>query len=183
MCGLDYNAEVAYQTGTVHDFGGTDPDIDAIAAEAEVGLTFSRRSHFRVFARGLFAEGPDSNSVGYLTLFPNRHTYGGFRARYGLADLIPMTNVETVQLGFHFDPFCNWTFGATGLWARAEQSLGPGNDEYGTELDLWGEWRWSKQITFAGGVALVQPGDQGQISWGLKDDLQVIGYLEARLVF
>jgi Alginate export len=183
FCGLDYNAEVAYQTGTVHDFGGSDPDVDAIAAEAEVGLTFSKRSRFRVFARALFAEGPGDDDVGYLTLFPNRHSYSGFRARYGLADLIPMTNVETVQLGFHFDPFCDWTFGATALWARAEEQLRAGDADYGAELDLWGEWRWSKQITFTGGVALVQPGDQGEFSWGLTDELQVMGYLEARLVF
>lgn len=186
FCGLDYNVEAAYQTGDVHDLEatGADVDVDALTAEAEVGLTFSKSSKFRVFARALYAEGPDDDSVGYLILYPNRHTYDGFRARYGLADLIPMTNVLSGQIGFHFDPFCNWTFGATGLWATTDEAVGTGlADEYGYELDLWGEWRYSKQVTFGGGVAIVVPDDQGQILWGVGNDTQVIGYLQARLWF
>jgi hypothetical protein len=185
LCGVDYNLEAAYQLGSVHDVvaSGADADVDAFAVEAELGVTLSKRSHLRVFARGLYAEGPDEDDVGYLLLYPNRHTYGDFRARYGLADLIPMSNVMTLQAGVHFDPFCNWTFGATGLWAQADEPLVAGDDDYGYELDLWGEWRWSPQLLFGGGVALVEPNDQGVFLWGLADDLQVIGYLETRLTF
>jgi hypothetical protein len=186
LCGVDYNLEGAYQTGDVHDLEltGEDVDVDAFTVEGELGVTLEKPHHVRVFGRALFAEGPEDGDVGYLILYPNRHSNTGFRARYGLADLIPMTNVFTAQLGAHFDPFCNWTFGATGLWATTDNPVGDGlDDDYGTELDLWGEWRYSKQLTFAGGVALVWPDDQGEILWGISDETQVIAYLQARLWF
>src|SRR5262249_6672843 len=152
----DYNVEAAYQFGSVHnlDSDGSDPDVNAFTVEAEVGVTFDKHHNFRVYGRGLFASGPDDNDVGYLILYPNRHSNTDFRARYGLADLIPMTNVLCAQVGAYFDPFCNWTFGATGLWATTDNAVGQGlNDDYGYEIDLWGEWRWSKQLVFGGGVA------------------------------
>ena len=161
------------------------PTTPQWGAGTELGYTFSRGAKFRVFARGLYAEGPDADSTGYLINYPNRHSNGGFRARYGIADLIPMTNVATLQLGFHFDPGCNWTLGATGLWATADENLGVAadNDDYGTELDIWAEYRHSANVTFGAGVALVFPDDFGQSVFGLTDDTQIIGYLQARLVF
>src|SRR5262249_13540151 len=140
LCGLDWNVEGAYQTGHDHN---PDIDINSWTAEAEVGLTISKRNKLRFFARGLFAEGPkdDGSDTGYLILYPNRHSNTGFHARYGIADLIPMTNVETVQVGVTIDPWSKWTFGATGLWARTEKNVTSGSSDYGTELDLWGEWR------------------------------------------
>jgi hypothetical protein len=179
FCGLDWNVEGAIQTGTAGS-----QDVDNASVEAELGVTFSKSSRFRVFARGLWAEGPDSNSTGYLINYPNRHSNGGFRARYGLADLIPMTNVLSAQVGFHFDPSCNTTLGATGLWAETDQDFGGGiNSEYGTELDIWGEYRYSQQITLGAGLAFVWPDDSGQIIWGTDDNTQFIGYVQARLVF
>jgi hypothetical protein len=178
-CGLDYNVEAAVQTGSSDTF-----DTDGWTAEAEVGYTFSRGSHFRIFARGLFAEGPSSSSTGYLTLFPNRHSNTGFRARYGIADLFPMENIETVQVGFHFDPACNWTLGATGLWAQADETFGfTGDDGYGTELDIWAEYRQSANLTFGLGLAFVFPDDFGSATTGLSDSTQFLGYIQARLVF
>jgi serine protease inhibitor ecotin len=191
--GLDWNLEAAYQFGDAHGFFGADADVDAFTVEAELGITFGKESRFRIYARGLYAEGPDDDDVGYLTLFPNRHSHtASFRARYGIADLIPMSNVWTGQLGFHFDPFQNWTFGATGLWAGADEegsngaisgSGGSDDDDYGFEIDVWGEYRYSDQLTFGGGVAFVWPDDQGEFLWGTDDDTQFIGYLQARLLF
>jgi hypothetical protein len=186
FCGLDWNVEGAIQTGDAK-FGGGSADADGATLEGELGLTFSKSSRFRVFARALWAEGGDTDSVGYLINFPNRHSNTGFRARYGLADLIPMSNVFTAQLGFHFDPACNWTLGATGLWATADEDITGGlldvNDDYGTELDIWAEYRYSQQITLGLGLAFVFPDDQGQLLWGVTDDTQFIGYVQARLVF
>jgi hypothetical protein len=178
-CGLDYNIEAAYQTGTSGPV-----DVEGISVEAELGWTFTRRNSFRIFARGLWAEGPDSDSTGYLTLYPNRHSNKGFRARYGLADLIPMENVQTVQLGLHFDPACNWTLGVTGLYAQADNDFGfAGDDAFGTELDIWAEYRHSANLTLGAGVAFVWPDDFGTAVTGLSDDTQFIGYVQARLVF
>jgi hypothetical protein len=178
FCGLDWNVEGAIQTGENNTI-----DTDGATVEAELGITFSKSSRFRVFARGLWAEGPDDDSTGYLINFPNRHSNTGFRARYGIMDLIPMTNVATLQAGLHFDPACNWTIGATGLWAESEQdSLVTGEPiDYGTELDFWVEYRHSQALTFGLGVGLFFPDDDdfGDFS----DDTILLGYLQARLVF
>jgi hypothetical protein len=183
LCGLDYNVEGAIQTGTTHDIVG-EVDTNGYTVEAEVGLTLTKSSKFRVFGRGLYASGADSDSAAYLILYPNRHTYGDFRARYGLADLIPMTNVVALQLGAHFDPACNWTLGATALYAMTEEDFGGGiDDAYGEEIDIWAEYRYSDRVTIGAGVAFVIPEDSGQILWGVTDDTQLIGYLQARLVF
>ena len=180
-CGLD-NVEAAIQTGTTH-IAGFELDTDGVTAEAEIGYTFSRKRHIRVFARGLFAEGADDGSTGYLINYPNRHTYGGFRARYGIADLIPMTNVHSAQLGASFDPACNWTVGVTALWAETDKGIGGGNNAYGEEFDLWAEYRYSANIGIGAGVAVVIPDTAGEILWGVTDSTQVVGYLQARLVF
>jgi hypothetical protein len=177
-CGLDYNIEGAIQTGEA-----SGADVDGFAVEAELGLTFSKSSRFRIFARGLFAEGADDESVGYLPLYPNRHSNGGFRARYGIADVIPMTNIVTAQVGLHFDPACNWTIGATGLWAQSEEGFQDDSDDYGTELDIWAEYRHSANLTFGAGVAFVFLDESGAAFTGLSDDTQFVGYLQARLVF
>jgi Alginate export len=181
-CGLDYNVEAAIQTGTTH-IAGIELDTDGITAEAQVGYTFTRKHHFRVFARGLYAEGADGDSAGYLINWPSRHSNCGFRARYGIADLIPMTNVHAAQLGVHFDPARNWTIGATALWAETDQDFGGGDNPYGEEIDVWAEYRYSPLITIGAGVALVIPDDAGEVLWGVTDDPQFVGYLQARLVF
>jgi hypothetical protein len=177
-CGLDYNVEGAVQTGESEGF-----DTDGWTVEGELGMTFSKSSHFRIFARGLFAEGPDDGSTGYLINFPNRHSNGGFRARYGIADIFPMTNVASLQVGLHFDPACNWTIGATGIYAIADQDFGFDSDEYGTELDIWAEYRHSANLTFGAGVAFVFLDDLGTALTDLSDDTQFLGYIQARLVF
>jgi Alginate export len=181
-CGLDYNLEGAIQMGETH-ITGSELDTDGFAVEAELGLTLTKEGRFRIFARGLYAEGAEGDSAGYLILFPNRHSNTGFRARYGLADMIPMTNVMSLQAGLHFDPACDWTVGVTGLYAMAEEELAGVDDVYGTELDLWAEYRYSKLITLGAGVAVVLPDESGEALWGVTDDTQFIGYLQARLIF
>jgi hypothetical protein len=185
LCGLDYNVEGAIQTGETH-ISGLDLDTDGYAIEAEVGLTFDKRNRFRVFARGLLASGADDDSAGYLILFPNRHSNTGFRARYGLADLLPMTNVLCLQAGAHFDPVRNWTIGATGLWAETEEDLfnvGNLSPDYGMEIDVWAEYRYSERIAIGAGVALVFPDESGEFLWSVNDATQVVGYMQARLIF
>ena len=96
-----------------------------------------------------------------------------------------MTNVETVQLGVHFDPACNWTLGATGLWAQTEQGRRrrASTTSYGTELDIWAEYRYSPLITIGAGVGGRRAGRLGRDPLGHDDNTQFVGYLQARLVF
>jgi hypothetical protein len=181
FCGLDYNLEGAIQTGT-GTFGlGGDEDIDGATVEGELGLTLSKSNRFRIFARGLWAEGGDTDSAGYLINYPNRHSNTGFRARYGIADIIPMTNVFTLQAGLHFDPACNWTLGATGLWAESDNDDPITGDptDYGTELDIWAEYRYTQNIALGAGFAIVWPDDDT----GFGDSTFWTAYLQARLFF
>jgi hypothetical protein len=193
-CGLDWNAELAYQFGTEKQIGGgSDNDIDAFSGEAEVGLTFSKDSKFRVYARGMWAEGPSGNdNNGWTPLYPNRHSNGGFRARYGVFDLIPMTNVISLQVGLHFDPDPCWTIGATGLWATTDNdadafNIGPGStirdEDYGFEIDVWGEYRYSDHLVFNAGVAFLFADEALEDLWLIDDDTQFYGYIQARLLF
>jgi hypothetical protein len=181
--GLDWNFEIAYQFGDAN-FTGGDADIDGLAVEAELGITFNKDSMFRIFARFLWAEGADSQDSGYVPLYPNRHSNAGFRARYGIFDLIPMTNVVTIQVGLHFDPANNWTLGATVLYAGTDEDFGSSiDDSYGWEIDVWGEYRYSEHLVFNGGLAFLFPDDSGVIVWGTDDDTQFLFYLQARLLF
>lgn len=182
--GLDWNLEVAYQFGDGNIAGGGTFDVDGFAVEAELGITFSKDSMFRLFARFLWAEGPDDDDSGYIPLYPNRHSNSGFRARYGIFDLIPMANVLTLQVGMHFDPDPNWTLGATVLWAQAEEDLFAGiDDDYGWEINVWAEYRYSQALVFNAGIAFLFPDDSGEVIWGTDDDSQFLGYLQARLLF
>jgi hypothetical protein len=70
--GLDYNIEFAYQTGNLTD--GTNADVEGIALEAELGITFNANNHFRLYVRFLWAEGADKNDTGNIPLIPDRHT-------------------------------------------------------------------------------------------------------------
>jgi hypothetical protein len=204
-CGLDWNLEGAYQFGDENTPTAANPsndnDIDAFSVEAELGLTFSKDSKFRIYTRFLWADGPDGNrDNGYIPIYPNRHSNGGFRARYGVFDLIPMTNVITLQLGLHFDPDPAWTLGATGLWAEADSSadafnIGPSpagagaslatirDDDYGWEIDVWGEYRYSDHLVFNAGLAFFFADNAAEDLWLIDDDTQFYGYVQARLNF
>jgi len=181
--GFNYNVEFAYQFGNAN-VGGASPDINAFALEAEVGLAFGAQAQFMIFARFLWAEGPDSGDLGYIPLYANRHSNEGFRARYGIFDLVPMTNVLTVQGGLSWDIATDWTLGATVLWATADESSAVVPDEdYGWEIDAWGEYRYSEHVRLGAGVAFLFPDDAGEALWFTDDDLQFLGYVQARLLF
>ena len=170
--GLNWNLEVAYQ------FGDTDGanDVDALAIEAEVG--FNVTDGVGVFARVHYAEGADDGDAAYTQLFGSRHSNGDFRARYGIADLMPMTDVFSIQGGLSFDANEDWTLGMTVVWAEEEVS----DDDYGWELDFWAEYQHSANLAYGFGAAFVMPDEDGSLGT-LDDDTHFIGYIQARLLF
>lgn len=200
--GLDYGFEAAYQFGDGRGSPTGFPpigafDVDAFAVEASLGLTLDEESKLRVGIRALYAEGPSDDALAYTPLYPSRHAASGFRARYGLFDLLPMTNVFSLQGGVQFDPAEDWSLGATLLWGEADEAgLMPGNrrngatlsavvpdDDYGVEVDVWAEYRASSQMTFAAGLALLFPDDAGEALWLVDDGAQFYAYFQARLAF
>jgi hypothetical protein len=204
--GLDYGFEAAWQFGSgagspSGTLGGGAPigayDVDAYAIEAEVGLTLETEAKLRVYARALMAEGPSSTDAAYTPLYPTRHAAAGFRARYGLFDLMPMSNVFSLQGGLHFDPAEEWTLGATVLWATADSSgTTPGNrrngggfvasvpdEDYGVEIDVWADYRAGSQLVISAGLAVLFPSDAGEALWLLDGDPHFYAYFQTRLAF
>lgn len=193
--GLDYNVEFAYQFGDLNANGGNDVDVENFAVEAEIGITFNANNNFRVFIRFLYAEGGEGDESGYIPLFTERHAQAGtggtqnYRARYGLMDIVPLTNVITVQGGLHFDPRADWTVGATFIWAQHDEDVtvgGNSEDEIGFEIDLFADYRYSDQTTFGFGVGLFFA-DEGAPTLGgfagNDDDVAVLIYTQVLVVF
>lgn len=198
--GLDYNLEFAYQTGDLTDLpAGAIDDVEGFAIEGEVGITFDSTNHFRIYIRGMFAEGsdPDDNDTGYIPLFPERHAHAvagdhtSRRARYGIMDIIPMANVWTIQLGLTFDPSQDWTLGLTALYAEHDEDVsvvgGGVDDGIGFEIDAFGEYRYSTQTTFSGGIAAFFPDDGAPFAnggfVGNDDDVAFLFFMQARVLF
>lgn len=186
--GLDYNIELNYETG---DVSGGDDNLDALGAEGEIGVTFSKDNKFRAWVRALWLEGPDATDSGYIALWPNRHSNtANFRARYGAADVFPMFDIFALTGGVHFDPAKDWTVGLSGVWGQRE-SDGPTtlDDAYGFEIDLWAEYRYSDAMTFSAGIAMILPDDQIDGSNGgygqsaFDGDTSFLFWMQARLFF
>jgi hypothetical protein len=200
--GLDYNLEFAYQTGSLTDGPPVD-DVEGFAIEGEVGLTFSEENRFRVYIRGMYAEGADDDQTGYIPLFPERHSQAGGnndhmggklngnrRARYGILDIIPMDNVWSIQLGLTFDPSKDWTLGLTVLYAEHDEEVPTAagdEDGIGFEVDAFAEWRYTKHTTLGGGIGALFPDDGAPLKGGGfagdDDDVAFLFFLQARVVF
>ncbi|MFT7618168.1 MAG: hypothetical protein ACI97A_001809 [Planctomycetota bacterium] len=196
--GLDYNINFAYQFGDINaNGGGADAEVNSFALEAEVGITFNANNNFRMFIRFLFTEGADENDeTGFIHLFPERHAqanrddHTASRARYGIMDIIPMSNVMTAQLGMTFDPATDWTLGATVLWAVTDEDVtvnGSNEDDIGFEIDVFAEYRYSAETTFSAGIGFFFAGEAAPTAGGgfagNDDDVAVLFYLQSRVVF
>jgi hypothetical protein len=195
--GLDYAINFAYQFGDANIAGGGAlaagaTDVQGMSVEAEIGLTFNKDNRFRIFLRFLWAEGPDNSDTGYIPLYMERHSNEGYRARYGLMDIIPVANVITLQGGLHFDPNADWTLGATVLWAQTDQDVlagGSMESDIGWEIDLFAEYRYSNETTFSAGLGVFLPKDAtpsftGPGGYaGNDDEVSVLFYLQTRVVF
>ena len=196
--GLDYNVEVAYETGNL---SGTSIDVDGISGEATIGITFSEDNLPRLYAMFLYAEGFDGNDSGYVPLFPERHSQIDWNdhtarvARWGLTDIIPMINVLAVQAGFTFRPRSDWIVGMAGIYAWHDENVttvgGNSADNIGFEVDLFAEHKINDQATVGMGLGLFFPDDGAPLGNGAiggafvdnDDDVAVLFYLQSRVVF
>ena len=126
------SVEVAYQFG--RETNGAGRDALGLEVAVEYRLPFLEEMSPRIYGGYYFAEGPDHGARnGFQPLFIGRHNvdpiwnagigqaHGPF-SRFGNIDLIPTQNVHVFQLGMKFDPWENWTVGATYLYAVANHS-------------------------------------------------------------
>ncbi|MEZ6196231.1 MAG: alginate export family protein [Planctomycetota bacterium] len=198
--GLDYNLEFAYQTGDMTAIGASDIDIDAFAIEVGARHHLQRQQQLprlrplplrRGFGRCRRDRLPAA--------LPERHAHAGsggkqnYRARYGIMDIVPMTNVLTVQGGLHFDPRADWTIGLTVLWAEHDEDVFTGttsdglDDSIGFEIDVFAEYRYSDQTTLGFGLGVFFPDDGAPLAnsnaAGNDDDIAVLIYTQVRVIF
>ena len=106
-------------------------------------------------------------------------------------NIIPMSNVLSIQAGLHFDPTQDWTLGLVGIWAQFDEDVTTptgDDDELGFEIDAFAEYRYSDQLTYSAGVGVFFPEDGAPLKGGGfvgsgDDDIAFLFYLQARLVF
>ncbi len=194
--GLDYSLEFAYETGDIDSLG---IDMEGFIFEAGVGITFNANNLLRVAAGFIFAEGPDSGDSGFVPLFVDRHEQVNWddhtarRARWGLMDIIPLTNVIAGQIGLTFRPAEDWIFGATFLGAWRDQSVlttdGDTEDGIGWEIDVFADYRYSAETTISVGVGVFIPNEGAPLqnsalsAGNNEDDATFLMYLQALTTF
>lgn len=196
--GLDYNVEVAYETG---DLDGLAVDVDGLTAEGTLGITFDAESKFRLYFMALYAEGFDGNQSGYVPLFPERHAQTNWAdhtarmARWGIMDIMPMANVIAFQLGATFRPDPDWILGLTAIYGWHDEDVttidATTDDGIGFEIDLFAEHRVSDTTTLGFGLGIFVPdegaplgnGTIGTNFVGNDDSIAVLLYMQARVAF
>ncbi len=162
--GLDYNIEFAYETG---DINSAAIDLEGFIVEAELGVTFNADTKFRVFGRFVYASGASGNDSGFVPLFPDRQEqvnwddHTATRARWGLMNIIPLTNVISGQIGFTFRPADDWIFGMTvlGAWRDEDVMTTDGNSKggIGWEIDAFADYRYSADTSISVGLGIFLP--------------------------
>lgn len=194
--GLDYNVEFTYETG---DIDSAAIDLEGIIIEAELGITFNADNKFRVFGRFIYSEGPDDGDSGFVPLFVDRHEqvnwddHTATRARWGLMDIIPLTNVISGQIGMTFMPADNWILGLTVLGAWRDEDVmttdGDMEDDIGWEIDLFADYRYSDETTISLGLGIFLPNEgapleNSVLSAGNDDDeAAFLFYLQSLTTF
>jgi len=188
--GLDYDAEVAFQTGEVQG-----RSLCAWAAHAGIGYTFDLLWKPRISIEYSYASGDenpfDDDIQTFQNLFPTNHKF------YGYMDLFAWTNVHNPALNLKFAPHKNLTvelnghvfFAATNedAWYRANgvTPVRPVNRDAdtfeGTEFDATVTWRPVSPLALQVGYSHFWAGDFLKAT-GRNDDAQFL-YTQATLEF
>ncbi|MEE9218437.1 MAG: alginate export family protein [Acidobacteriota bacterium] len=152
----DWFAEAAFQTGEFDD-GVTTTDISAFGFEGELGYQFSGAGvKPRVYGRFSSYSGEDGDpdeSEAFDPLFQD------FHPRLGYMDLFVASNLDVIQGGV------SWSgsedrhiFGADLLKFTLNEEIA-GEDDLGTEIDLYYKFAYTKNVHIEAAIANFSPGD------------------------
>ena len=191
--GLDYDAEVAFQTGKVRGL-----DLTAFAAHGGLGYTFDLPWTPRLGVEYNYASGDTNSADGNLetfqNLFPSNHP------RYGFMDAFSWQNMHnpavslkaapckkiTLEAGYHLF----WLATNEDVWYRSNGAtavrpltpLARNADKFaGAELDFLVTYKPLKQLGFTAGYSHFFAGDYLR-STGAHDDAD-FGYVQATIEF
>ncbi|MDH4100163.1 MAG: alginate export family protein [Nitrospirota bacterium] len=203
--GLDYTAELNYQTGNTFQ----DADVDAMAYAINVGYTLPVDMSPRLYVEYVHADGDDSSTDSdtetFNQLFPTGH------AQLGYMDLVGFQNVEAWRFGASIKPTKAlyiqadyWNFKLNeekDYWYNAggARTLGTvttaqyannSEDDLGSELDISVKYKYADNLSLEGGYSIFFPGDLGDTDLtggGVRiyadDDDQTWAYAQIKLTF
>jgi hypothetical protein len=191
--GLDYNAEFAFQTGSVRG-----QDLTAFAAHGALGYTFDHEWLPRVAVGYSFATGDDDprdrEIQTFQNLFPTNHKF------YGQMDLFAWQNLHDLEINFKVQPLRQvtvradyhvfWLETTEDAWYRANgivtvrplnEAARSASNFAGSEVDFLFTWQVTKAMQLEGGYSHFFAGDYLRDT-GPGDDAD-FGYLQAKFTF
>jgi hypothetical protein len=193
--GFDYDAEFAFQTGTVRGL-----DLNAFAVHGGIGYTFDTAWLPRLGLAYNFGTGDDDpadrNIQTFQNLFPTNHKF------YGQMDVFSWQNMHDLEVSFKVQPVkavtvkaeyhAFWLETTEDLWYRANGSAATAvrplnatsraaGNYAGSEADLTVTWNVNKYLQVEGGYSHFFAGDYLSDT-GPSDDAN-FGYVQAKLTF
>lgn len=154
-------AELALQSGEFDD-GVTTTDISAMGFEGELAYTFRKAKVApRVHLRYSTFTGEDDDPDEFESFIaPFQDTHG----RYGLFDLFIPTNLDVLEAGVSWNgKEDRHVFGVNLLsFTSNEETVGGadiGEDDLGSEIDLFYNYAYSKNVMIQAAIASFSPGD------------------------
>ena len=154
-------AELALQSGEFDD-GVTTTDLKARGFEGELAYTFRKvkvapRVHLRYSSFTGSDDDPDEFE-GFIAPFQDTH------GRYGLFDLFIPTNLDVIEVGVSWNgKEDRHVFGANVLsFTSNEETVNNANideDDLGSEIDLFYNYAYSKNVMIQAAIASFSPGD------------------------
>jgi hypothetical protein len=197
--GLFWNVELAIQTGQVESelLSGADIDAGGRVLEGWIGWNFkSGKNNHRVYARYTSASGDDDPADDTLDAFVP--LFGDFHNRLGHGDFFQVSGTSTgfgggaaADLGITAMA-AGWTgqFGdrselGAEFWKFATSENDPvsGDDGLGTEIDVFYNFNYSKNMTFSASLSQFSPDDLLTGGAGAPDDSVTRLYGNARFRF
>lgn len=158
---FDYEAEAAYQFGSLDGPNGNDPDYGQLAGNLEVGYTFDASIQPRIYVGGAYLGGDantfrhhgGSGELSFNRLFSNWE-YSEFLdnpsnfsnvwlARAG-ASIMPTESVKLTLAATYFKVLDTVSYGH--LWWKQET-----DDTLGWEVGLYGNYQYTEDLAFRAG--------------------------------
>lgn len=143
--GLDFEAELAYQTGQVDVATRRDLTLDAIGANLEVGYTVDMDWQPRPFVGFAYFGGIDDSDLSFNRLFSNWE-YSE------VLENTELSNCYVIRTGASVKPLECLNLSAVGTCFVADKKTN-GNDEAGWEIGVYGTYNYTEDLVFRAGYS------------------------------
>jgi hypothetical protein len=148
---FDWNIEAAFQSGSQND-DGDELDFGGSVIEGWFGWSFGASARHRVHVGGLLASGDDTEDDSidsFQSLYGDGHAWG----RLGNLDIIPLTNVMDINVGYSVNFAEKHTVSAM-VHSLAFDTVSPGaDDSIGTEISALYAYQMTPILGFEVAVA------------------------------